>query len=169
MKINSDLTKTLLEIVAQTARDKFTDIQQHPASQNTPQENAKNTGAGAKPDMVDGPTEAKEKDASQNQTQEPFSQMFKGIGAQVAAAVTEGLSRQMDKKVEESVHKAEIAIERQRIAAISEMQSVLEIECTKAMEELRKTSASISNKILVSAAFIGGSLLMVAAALFLHK
>jgi hypothetical protein len=168
MKINSDLTKTLLEIATKAALNKFPDLG-NPASQNTPEDTDKSAGAGAESHRADGPTEAQEKDDSHTQPQEPFSQMVKGIGMQVAAAVTEGLSRQMDKKVEDTVQKAEIAIERQRIAAISEMQAVIEIECTKAAEELRKTAASISNKVLLSAALVGGSLLMVATALFLHK
>jgi hypothetical protein len=83
--------------------------------------------------------------------------------------VTEGLSRKMDQKIADSLQAAEIVIERQRKAALIEMQAVFEAERAKAMADLRETAASISNKILVSAAFIGGSVLMAAAALFLHR
>lgn len=159
MKINSDLTKTFLEIAAKTTLDKIA----HRAvagSQTPPQDSAKDAGMDADPEQPDAPD---------SQPQEPFSQMLKGIGTQVAAAVTDGLSRRMDKKVEETVHVAEVAVERQRVLALDQMQSILGLERTKAMEELRKTAVSISNKIIMSAAFIGVSLLMVAAALFLRK
>ena len=168
MKMNSDLTKTLLGIAAQTAFDKITN-NAATTGQATPQDSAKGAGAGPIPEKTDGLAGARLKHAPDSQPQEPFAQMLKGIGTQVTAAVTEGLSRQMDQKVVETLHKAEIVVERQRLAALSEIQAVLELERSKAMEELRQTAASVSNKIIVSATFLGSSLLMVALALFLQK
>lgn len=168
MKINADLTKTLLEIAAKTTIDKIT-TSAASAIQNTPQNNAKGTGTAAEPDPADGSAEARDKKAPDAHPQEPFGHMLKGIGTQVAAAVTDGLSRQMNKKVEEIVQVAELAVERQRVAALSDMRDALEVERTKAMEDLSRTASSISNKLILSAAFVGGSLLMVVATLLLHK
>jgi hypothetical protein len=168
MKFNSDLTKTLIEMAAKTTIDKITGGAAA-ASQNTPQGTAQDTGTGAEPDSAGGTAEAPKKSAPDLQPQEPFGQMLKGIGTQVAAAVTEGLSKQIDKKVEGIVHEAELAVERQRLAALGQMQTALAAERTNVLQELEKTACSISNKLIISATFIGGSLLAVAAAVFLHK
>jgi hypothetical protein len=49
------------------------------------------------------------------------------------------------------------------------MELVLAAERTKTIDALQKTAAALSHRIFVSAVLIGGSLLMVAAAFFLHK
>jgi hypothetical protein len=159
MKINSDFTKTLLSLAAKTTIDKLAS-NSVTANQEAPQDSTQGTCADANPESPDGPTEP---------LQEPFGLMLKSIGIQVAAAVTDRLFRQMDKKVEEIVHVAEVAVQRQRVDTLREIQSVLQSERTKAIEDLQKAAASISNKGLVSAAFIGGSLLVIAASFFIHK
>jgi hypothetical protein len=168
MKINSDLTKTLLEIAAKTTLDKIAHRAGN-ASRTTPQDSAKVAGTDADTEQTDEQAETGQKNAPDSQRHEPSAHVFKSIGTQVAAAVTDGLSRHMDRKVEEIVKVVELAVERQRVVALSDMQAKLAVERTKAMEDLQKTAASISHKIIMSAAFIGVSLLVVAAALFFHK
>ena len=163
MKINSDLTKTLLGMAAKTALDTFAN------SGTTPSQNHPEHGVVVDPETTDMPAKGRQKNTANSQSQDSFTPLIRSIGTQVASSVTDGLSRKMDQKIADSVQAAELAIERQRKAALIEMQAVIEAERTNAMADLRKTAASISNKILVSAAFIGGSVLMAAAALFLHR
>jgi hypothetical protein len=163
MKINSDITKTLLGMAAKTTLDRLANSVAT-ASQNTPED-----GLVQEPGTTDTPAEARQKNTLNPQAHEPFAQLLKGIGTQVTAAVTDGLSSQMDRKVAEAVDVAEMAIERQRVAALKQTQTVLAAERTKTVDALQKTAAALSHRILVSAVFIGGSLLMVAAALLFHK
>ena len=163
MRINSDLTKTLLGMAAKTTLGTFANSGAT-VSQNTPED-----GVVREPQTTDMPAEESQKNMPNTQSQDSFIPMLGSIGTQVASSVTEGLSRKMDQKIADSLQAAEIVIERQRKAALIEMQAVFEAERAKAMADLRETAASISNKILVSAAFIGGSMLMAAAALFLHR
>ncbi len=152
MKTKLDLT-TLLGDVAKTTLEKMANSPA-PTGQKNQQESARKEAPSAEPCL---------------HAEEPSSQTFKSIGSQLAATVTEGLSREIDKKVQETVNVGERAIDRQRQIALREMQTLIEIERTKAVEELRKTASSVSNKVLMSAALIGCSLLLVAAALFFHK
>jgi hypothetical protein len=170
MKINSDLTKTLLEIAAKTAVGAITNSPAQP-SQNTPQpqDRAIRADADGAPEQTDRRDMAPHKNAPDSLPQETLALTLKDIGKQAAAAVTGGLSRQMDTKVAETVHLAELAIERQRLLALSQMQAVFDAERTKALEDLRKTAESLSYRIMASAVFLGGSLLMTAAALFLQR
>ena len=163
MKINSDFTKTLLGMAAKTTLEKLANSAAT-ASQNAPED-----GGVLDPEPTEVPFEARQKNTLNQQPQEPFAQVLKGIGTQVTAAVTDGLSSQMDKKVAEAVDVAELAIERQRVAALKQMELVLAAERTKTVDALQKTAAALSHRIFVSAVLIGGSLLMVAAALLLHK
>lgn len=163
MKINSDLTKTLLGMAAKTALDTFAN------SGTTANQNHPEHGVVLDPETTDRPAEERQKNPANSQSQDSFTPMIRSIGTQVASSVTDGLSRKMDQKIADSVQVAELAIERQRKAALTQIQAVVEAERAKAMADLRETAASISNKILVSAAFIGGSVLVAAAALFLHR
>lgn len=170
MKINPDLTKTLLEIAAKTAVGAITNSPAQPG-QNTPQPQVRAVRSDADdvPKQTDRRDKAPHKDAPDSLPEETFAVTLKDIGKQAAAAVTGGLSRQMDTKVAETVHLAELAIERQRVLALSQMQALFDAERTKAMEDLRKTAESLSYKVMASAVLIGVSLLVNAAALFLHR
>jgi hypothetical protein len=168
MKINSELSKTLLELAAKTTLGKITSIATdsiHNSSKDSP------SGArpAADPEHMDERSVERPKGAADSPSQELIGQILNGIGTQVVAVVSDGLSKQLDNKAAEIVRMAELALERQRAAALSQMQAVLGAERTKAVEELRKTAASLSQRFVVSAAFIGGSLLMIAAALVLYK
>jgi hypothetical protein len=163
MKINSEFTKTLLGMAAKTTLDRLANSVVT-ASQNTPEDSLV-----IDPGTTDTPAEACQKNTLNPQPREPFAQLLKDIGTQVTAAVTDGFSNHLDRKVAKAVDIAEMAIERQQVAALKQMQTVLATERTKTVDALQKTAAALSHRILVSAAFIGGSLLLVAATLLFHK
>lgn len=169
MKINVDLTKALLETVAKTTLDKFTNNATAADQSGTLPHSMNAADARPVPVQTDSSAEARPRNAQESQPQEPFAQILRGIGTQVTAAVTEALSSQVDKKVAEAVDVAEQAVDRQRVTAIKQMQALVAAERAKTVDALQKTAAALSTRILVSAGLIGGSLLMVAAALFLHK
>ena len=168
MKINADLTKALLTTVAKTTFDRITSspvAAAHDAPKDIRKDAVEEPSAG----QTDGPAQPGQKSAEDSQLHEPFSQVLKGIGTQVTAAVTESLSCHIDHKVVAAVDAAELALERQRVAALKQMQAVLAAERTKTIDALQKSAAALSKRIVISAVLVGVSLLIVAAALILHK
>ena len=166
--MNADLTKTLLQMAAQTALEKLTK-NPLPPGQSSPDAGVENAGPAAGPETLEATAAETLNPGPTERSQPTIPKWFKDIGVEAASAVTEGLSSHVGKNMEKTIQVAELAIERQRIAALREMQAVLHEERSKAVEELRKTAELVSKRLFAAATVMGASLLTVAAALLLNR
>jgi hypothetical protein len=94
---------------------------------------------------------------------------IKKLSGAVAEVVTDQLMEQIDRKIGESIERAEQAVARQRSIAMREVQDAFAAERGKMVQDLHQIASSISTRLMMSAMFIGGSLLVVAVALFAQK